>query len=186
MLSHLPVTHSQQVLKLRLNPSSTTPEQWCTGTCLMTGFLRGRALFYLPVSLVYILLPWPRSSYQCDMTEPRAGKRWAIAQLPIIFPPYRGTWVAQLVKHRLSISVQVIISWFVSLSPTSDSALTVWSLIEILSLPLSLPFPHLHSLYLSLKKKKTVKTVSPPYRYNRRNLKSVSNSQSSKTRSEEF
>ena len=99
MLSHLPVTHSQQVLKLRLNPSSTTPEQRCTGTCLMTGFLRGRALFYLPVSLVYILLPWPRSSYQCDMTEPRAGKRWAIAQLPIIFPPYRGTWVAQLVKH---------------------------------------------------------------------------------------
>ena len=41
-----------------------------------------------------------------------------------------------------------MISWFMRLSPTSGSALTVWSLLGILSLPLS-PLPHLCSLSLS-------------------------------------
>ena len=69
----------------------------------------------------------------------------------------RGTCVAQL-SIWLLISAQVMISRFVRLSPTSGSALTVWSLLGILSLPLSLPSP-VH--YLSkinkeaLKKKKT-------------------------------
>ena len=39
---------------------------------------------------------------------------------------------------RLLISVQVMISWFVSSSPSSGSGLTAWSLLGILALPLSL------------------------------------------------
>ena len=38
----------------------------------------------------------------------------------------RGAWVAQSVKHPTS--AQVIISWFVSLSPASGSVLTAQSL----------------------------------------------------------
>ena len=41
-------------------------------------------------------------------------------------PAPRGTWVAQLVKRPTS--TQVIISWFVSLSPESGSVLTARSL----------------------------------------------------------
>ena len=40
----------------------------------------------------------------------------------------------------LLVSAQVMILWFMSLSPTSGSTLTAWSLPGILSLPLSLPF----------------------------------------------
>ena len=47
-------------------------------------------------------------------------------------------WLSQL-SVRLLISVQVMISRFVELSPASGSVLTVWSLLGILSLPLSLP-----------------------------------------------
>ena len=75
--------------ELRLNPSSRTPEQQCAGTCLTTGFPGGRALLHLLISMVYIPLLWPRSSYPRGTTEPRAGKRWATAHLHIIFPPYR-------------------------------------------------------------------------------------------------
>ena len=39
---------------------------------------------------------------------------------------FRGTWVAQLVKRPTS--AQVMISWFVSSSPTSGSVLTAQSL----------------------------------------------------------
>ena len=46
---------------------------------------------------------------------------------------------------RLSVSLlilaHVMISWFVSSSPLSGSVLTTWSLLVILSLPLSLPLP---------------------------------------------
>ena len=53
------------------------------------------------------------------------------------------------VSIRLLISAQVTISWFVSSSPMSGSALTVWSLLRILSPPLSTPPPcslvHVHS-----------------------------------------
>ena len=59
---------------------------------------------------------------------------------------YWGTWVAHSVKHPTS--VQVMISWFVRLSPVSDSMLTAWSLLESLFLPLC-PSPdcaHLLSL----------------------------------------
>ena len=51
-----------------------------------------------------------------------------------------GTWVAQL-SARLLISAQVMISWFVSLNPVLGPALTVWHLLGVLSLPISLPFP---------------------------------------------
>ena len=56
--------------------------------------------------------------------------------------------MAQL-SVQLLILAQIMISWFVSLSPALGSALTVWSLLEILSLPLSLPLPWL-ALFLSL------------------------------------
>ena len=46
---------------------------------------------------------------------------------------------------------QVMTSLFVSSNPTSGSVLTVWSLLQILSLPLSLPLPCLCSLSLFLK-----------------------------------
>ena len=59
-----------------------------------------------------------------------------------------GTWVAQSVKCW--ISAQVMISQFMSSSPTSGSVLTVWSLPGILLLPLSLPLPHSCSCCLSL------------------------------------
>ena len=49
-------------------------------------------------------------------------------------PEKRGAWVAQLVK-RLTLS-QVVISWFVSSSPTSGSLLT-----DSVSPSLSLPLP---------------------------------------------
>ena len=49
---------------------------------------------------------------------------------------------------QLLISAQVMISWFMSSSPASGCALTVRSLLEILSLPLSLcpPCPDLYIL----------------------------------------
>uniref|UniRef100_A0ABI7ZJ96 HMG box domain-containing protein n=1 Tax=Felis catus TaxID=9685 RepID=A0ABI7ZJ96_FELCA len=50
-------------------------------------------------------------------------------------------------------STQVMISQFVSLNPQSGSVLTAWSLLRILCLPLSLPFPCSRSVSLSLKNK---------------------------------
>ena len=60
-----------------------------------------------------------------------------------------GAWVAQSVK--LSTWTQVMISWFVSWSPTSGSVLTAWSLepaLDSVSPSLSAPTP----LALCLKK----------------------------------
>lgn len=58
--------------------------------------------------------------------------------------------MAQSIKHQLLISAEIKISWFVVLSPTLDSAL---SLLGILSLPL----PHLLSLSQKKFKKKIKK-----------------------------
>ena len=63
-----------------------------------------------------------------------------------------GTWVAQLVKHPTL--AQVMISWFVNSSPTSDSVLTARSLEPALdsvcvSFSLSIPLPLPFSLCLS-------------------------------------
>ena len=59
----------------------------------------------------------------------------------------RGTWVAQSVK--LLTSAQVMISRFMSLSPTSGFLLSAQSLLQILCPHLCVPLPHLHSLSLS-------------------------------------
>ena len=66
---------------------------------------------------------------------------------------HRGSWVAQSVKgyNQLVISAQVMISRFVSSRPKLGSALTVQSLLGILSLSLSL-YPSLLVLSLSLSK----------------------------------
>ena len=55
-----------------------------------------------------------------------------------------GTWVAQLVKHVTS--VQVIISWFLSSSPTGGSLLSVQRPTALDPLPPSLSAPPLLSL----------------------------------------
>ena len=56
-----------------------------------------------------------------------------------------GTWVAQLVK-RLTPGFGSGHDLMVRSSPTSRSVLVAWSLLRILSLPLSLPFPCSRSL----------------------------------------
>ena len=63
----------------------------------------------------------------------------------------RGAWVARSVKCLTS--AQVMISWFVSSSPASGSVLTVWSLLEILTLTAPPP------LMLSLSQNKYKKGV---------------------------
>ena len=72
----------------------------------------------------------------------------------------RGAWVPQLVKWLTS--VQVMISWFMSSSPTLGSVLTVRSLEPASdSVSPSLSAPPLLALCLSLsqkKKKKRIKT----------------------------
>ena len=57
--------------------------------------------------------------------------------------------MAKSAKHptlgiQLLISAQVMISWFVGLSPVLGSVLTAWNLLGILYLPLSLPPPPTH------------------------------------------
>ena len=64
---------------------------------------------------------WGRGGPHCDLKQ------------------FWGSWVAQLVKRWTLGFAQVMISWFVSLSPTLGSALTAQSLLWILSLPLSAP-----------------------------------------------
>ena len=64
--------------------------------------------------------------------------------------PGAPDWLSQL-SIQLSVSAQVMISQFVSLSPASGSVLTAWSLLGILCLPHYLPLPHVHAQSLSLK-----------------------------------
>ena len=66
-------------------------------------------------------------------------------------------WLGQL-SIQLSISAQVMLSRFVESSPASGSALTLWSMLGISSLPLSLFPSSIHTLSVSkLKKKKNEK-----------------------------
>ena len=65
-----------------------------------------------------------------------------------------GAWWLSGLSIQLLISAQVMISWFVSWSPVSDSALTMQSLLGIFCLLLSLPLPHSHSLSLKINKLK--------------------------------
>ena len=62
--------------------------------------------------------------------------------------------VALLVSIRPLILAEVTISQFMSWSPVSGSALTNQSLLEILSLSLSLPLPHLHTCTHALSQNK--------------------------------
>ena len=62
----------------------------------------------------------------------------------------KGTWVAQS-GICLLISAQVMISWFVGLSPVLRPVLRAQSLLGIQSRPLSLPLPCLCCLPLFLK-----------------------------------
>ena len=65
---------------------------------------------------------------------------------------YRGTWVAQSVKNPTS--AQVMISWFVSLSPVLGFVLTAQSLklaSDSVSPSISAPHPLVHCLSLSQK-----------------------------------
>ena len=59
-----------------------------------------------------------------------------------------GTWVAQSVKHWSL--AQIMISRFMSVSPTSGYLLSAQSPLWILCLPVSLPFPYLHAHMLAL------------------------------------
>ena len=58
-------------------------------------------------------------------------------------------WLSRL-SIRLLMSAQVMISWFVGSSPAWGTALTAWSLLGILSLPLSLSLSAPPLLKLSL------------------------------------
>ena len=62
----------------------------------------------------------------------------------------QGAWVAQWVKCPTL--AQVMISRFMSSSPTLGPSLTVWSLLGILSLLLSAPHLLMYLLSLSLSK----------------------------------
>ena len=66
-----------------------------------------------------------------------------------------GAWVVWSVKPPTS--AQVMISQFVSSSPTSGSLLSAQSLLQILCPPLSLPLPCSHSLPPPKKKFKNVR-----------------------------
>ena len=62
-----------------------------------------------------------------------------------------GAWAAQSVKRPTS--AQVMISRFVISSPASGSVLTAWSLLQILSPPLSVPPMLMFCLSLPLNNK---------------------------------
>ena len=89
-------------------------------------------------------------SIQASNQENLMGQVTVPSWITVLKRTFRGAWVARSVK-RLS-SAQVIISLFGSSSPPSGSALTVRSLLGVLSLSLSLcPCP---ALSLSLKRNK--------------------------------
>ena len=56
-------------------------------------------------------------------------------------PSLKANCGANCGVERLT-SAQVMISWFVGLSPKSGSLMSVWSLLRILSVPVSPPLPH--------------------------------------------
>ena len=75
-------------------------------------------------------------------------------QFPEQRSPGAPEWLSWL-SARLLVSVQVMISWFMSSSPALGSVLTAWSLLGFLSLPPSLSAPPLDcTISLSLKRNK--------------------------------
>ena len=71
-------------------------------------------------------------------------------------------WLSQL-SVGLMILAQVMVSQFVGLSCKSGSALTVWSLLGILSRSLSLPFLCSHTLSLKINKLEKKKEKKSAY-----------------------
>ena len=90
--------------------------------------------------------PWPSSGFRGKRSQSKCGC-W-------LFRILRdwGAWVAQSVGCPTL--AQVMISWFVGLSPTLSSLLLAQSLLQILCPPLSLPLPCSYSC--CLKNKQTV------------------------------
>ena len=86
------------------------------------------------------------SAWFCELVI----RSWMFQKLP-----WRGAWVARLVKHKtLGFLAQVVISRFMRWSPASGFVLTARSLLAIVSLPLSLPHPTLSLKKKNKKKKK--------------------------------
>lgn len=71
--------------------------------------------------MVLMLPPWPVSSYKCDITEHRVGKKWAVASIPRYFHPIDATDVNNLKtidnSETLLNSEQVIayLAWFLNI-----------------------------------------------------------------------
>ena len=114
-------------------------------------------------SPVEVLVPDSLSGPCGESLRQRAGQlgtRWirtlvATRSVHIQMTWDGGTWVARLVDHPAW--AQVMISQFVSLSPTSGSLLSVQGLLQILCPPISLPLPcscSLPLLKINIKKKK--------------------------------
>ena len=68
---------------------------------------------------------------------------------------FGGTWVAQSVECWTL--AQVMISQFLSSSPTSASLLAAWRLLQIICPPLFLPLPCSHTLSLKTNKQKKLR-----------------------------
>ena len=79
-------------------------------------------------------LPSEPSSLAMAAREQAFNLSWKVMGLGV------PGWFGRL-SVRLLISAQVMISWFVGLSPASGSVMIAWSLLGILSLPLFLPLP---------------------------------------------
>ena len=95
------------------------------------------------------LCPLSPQSLASELTSPYSHYRQLNLHLKSLSFGARG-WPSGL-HVRLLVSAQVMISQFVSLSPTSGSVLTARGLPVVLSLPLSLCPSPAHSLSLSLK-----------------------------------
>ena len=77
----------------------------------------------------FVLIREAREGFPEEMvSELRSGGQMRFNQEKV-----RGSWVAQSVKRATS--AQVMISWFVSLSPVSGSVLTAQSLEPVSLLP---------------------------------------------------
>ena len=128
----------------------------CLSACDFSGLtpisfpLRGgKLLLPLPV-FPSSQLQWVSRMNVCYLSSSPHPQRCKICPIKETEEKGLGTpgWLSWL-SIRLLISAQVMISWLLRSSPVWGSALTLQSLLGILSLPLSLPLPA-HALSLSL------------------------------------
>ena len=85
-------------------------------------------------------------------------------------------WLSGL-SIPLSVSAEVIISWFMGSIPASGSMLIAWKLLGILSFPLCLPLPQLRVRSLSLSLSKHINKLKKKTLMNIKHLIKVSYSQ---------